>query len=66
MALSARQAPLNLKRGIFGKIDEIRLLRWQNRLVLWILILFTIQNSKCNNVKIKVQDDREKVKIFTF
>jgi hypothetical protein len=28
--------PSYLKRGIFGKIDEIRLLRWQNRLVICI------------------------------
>jgi len=26
-----------LKRENIGKIDEIRVLRWQNRLVLWIL-----------------------------
>jgi hypothetical protein len=32
-------APLILKRGIFGRIDEIRLLRWQNHLVLWILVI---------------------------
>ena len=31
---AGRPCPSYLKRGKFGKIDKIRLLRWQNRLVL--------------------------------
>jgi hypothetical protein len=32
--------PSYLKRGILGRIDEIRALKWQkNRLVLWILLI---------------------------